>query len=69
LKYWEIIVDKLSAARWTWGYCSAVTPYGWRWIVDAHKGKRHIIESDELLSAFLELKSIRFVLGNPCSLR
>src|SRR4029453_430152 len=32
MKYWEVIADKLSAAGWSWGYCSAVTPYGWRWI-------------------------------------
>jgi hypothetical protein len=35
LKYWEIVADKLSAAGWSWGYCSAVTRDGWRWIVDA----------------------------------
>jgi hypothetical protein len=59
MKYWGIIADKLSAAGWSWGYCSAVTPYGWRWIVDAHKGdgRRYIVESDELLSAFLELEA------------
>jgi len=36
-------------------YSSAVTRDGWRWIVDAHKndGKRYIVHSDELLSAFL----------------
>jgi hypothetical protein len=30
-----------------------------RWIVDAHKGDghRYIVESDELLSAFLELEA------------
>jgi len=41
------------------GYCSAVTRKAWRWIVDAHKndGKRYIVESDELLSAFLELEA------------
>ena len=52
MKYWEIIADKLSTAAWMWGYCSAVTPLGWRWIVDAHKGdgKRYIVQSDELLS-------------------
>jgi len=38
MKYWEIIADKLSAAGWSWGYCSAVTKDGWRWIVDAHSG-------------------------------
>src|SRR5213078_3604228 len=60
MKYWEIIADKLHAAGWSWGYCSAVTPHGWRWIVDAHKndGKRYIVQSDDLLSAFLELQRI-----------
>lgn len=60
MKYWEIIADKLSAAGWWWGCCSAVTPFGWRWIVDAHKidGKRYIVHSDQLLSAFLELESM-----------
>jgi hypothetical protein len=58
MKYWEIIADKLSAAGWTWGYCSAITPEGWRWIVDAYReGRRYIIHSDELLSAFLELEA------------
>jgi len=30
------------------------------WIVDAHKGdgKRYIVQSDELLSAFLELETM-----------
>jgi len=48
----------VSVACWSWGYCSAVTRDGWRWIVDAHKndGKRYIVHSDELLSAFLELE-------------
>jgi hypothetical protein len=57
-KYWEISADKLSAAGWSWGYCSAVTRQGWRWIVDANRGdgRRYIIHSDELLSAFLELE-------------
>ncbi len=60
VKYWEMIADKLSAAGFTWGYCSAVTPCGWRWIVDAYKndGKRYIVESDQLLSAFLELEAM-----------
>ena len=57
MKYWEIVADKLSAAGWSWGYCSSVTSHGWRWTVDAHKGdgKRYIVRSDELLRAFLEL--------------
>jgi len=27
MKYWEIVADKLSAAGFSWGYCSAVTKY------------------------------------------
>ena len=38
LKYWEVVADKLSAAGWSWGYCSAVTRDGWRWTVDAYRG-------------------------------
>lgn len=59
MKYWELIADKLSAAGWTWGYCSAVTHHGWRWVVDVYRGdgKRYIVESDELLSAFQELEA------------
>ena len=58
MKYWEIVADKLSAAGWTWSYCSAVTRHGWRWVVDAYcgDGGRYMVESDELLSAFLELE-------------
>jgi len=37
MKYWELVADKLHAAGWSWGYCSAVTPNGWRWVVDALK--------------------------------
>jgi hypothetical protein len=60
MKYWEIIADKLSAAGWSWGYCSAVTQYGWRWTVDAHRGDgwRYIVQSGELLTAFLELEAL-----------
>jgi hypothetical protein len=54
VKYWEIIADKLSG----WGYWRAVTRDGWRWIVDAHReGRGYIVQSYELLSAFLELES------------
>jgi hypothetical protein len=36
-----------------------ITPNGWRWIVDAHReGRRYIVQSDELLSAFLELEAM-----------
>ena len=59
MKYWEIVADKLSAAGWSWAYCSAVTRDGWRRVVDAHRddGRRYIVHSDELLSAFLELEA------------
>ena len=59
MKYWEIVADKLSAAGWTWGYCSAVTQHGWRWVVDAYggDGRRYVVESDELLSALMELEA------------
>jgi len=59
MKYWEIIADTLSKAGWSWGYCSAVTHDGWRWIVDAHRanGRRYIFQSDELLSVFLEFET------------
>jgi hypothetical protein len=61
VKYWEAIANRLSAAGWTWGYCSAVTDVGWRWIVDAYRTgdstQRHIVESDDLLSAFLHLEA------------
>jgi hypothetical protein len=53
----EIIADKLSAAGISWGYCSAVTPDGWRRIVDTQReGRRYVVHSDELLNAFLELE-------------
>ena len=69
MKYWEIVADKLSAAGWSWGYCSAVTRDGWRWIVDAHReGHRYIVHSDELLSTFLALESAmirRVTAGQP----
>jgi hypothetical protein len=61
VKYWETIADQLSAAGWTWGYCSAVTRGGWRWFVDAYRtddrNRRYIVESDDLLSAFLHLEA------------
>jgi hypothetical protein len=49
------ILDRCGS--FSWGYCSAVTKHGFRWIVDAHReGRRYIVESDELLSAFFELE-------------
>jgi hypothetical protein len=59
MKYWEIIADTFSATGYTCGYCGAVTREGWRYIIDAHcgDGRRFIVESDELLTAFLELEA------------
>ena len=60
-RYWEIIADNLSKAGWSWG-CVAVVDREGRtlWIVDAHRdnGKRFVVRSDEMLSAFLELERI-----------
>jgi len=39
MKYWEIIADKIAASGSTWGYCSTMTPQGWRYIVDARCGE------------------------------
>jgi hypothetical protein len=54
-----LIADKIAASGWTWGYCSVATASGLHYIVDAHydDGRRFIVESDELLSAFLELEA------------
>jgi hypothetical protein len=60
MKYWEIIAENLSLAGWSWGYTSQVDSIG-RIIfsVDAHRsdGKRLIVRSDEILSAFLEIEN------------
>jgi hypothetical protein len=60
MKYWELIADKLSKAGWSWGCVSAIDSDGRTiWIVDAHRdnGKRFVVRSDEMLTAFLELKA------------
>jgi hypothetical protein len=59
----HLIIKDLIRQTSAWGamgYWSAVTRDGWRWIVDAHKGdgQRYIVQSDELLSAFLELEAM-----------
>jgi hypothetical protein len=59
MKEWEIIADNLSKAGWSCGYVSAVDSEGRTiWIVDAHRddGRRFIVRSDEILSAFVELE-------------
>jgi hypothetical protein len=48
-RYWEIIADNLSKARWSWGCVSAIDSNGRTiWIADA---------ADEKLTAFMELES------------
>src|SRR5438552_18112792 len=58
-KYWEIIVDNLSKAGWSWSCVSAVDS-GARtiFVADAHRddGKRFIVRADEKLSVFVELQ-------------
>ena len=59
MKYWELIADKLSSNGLVVGLSQG--GYG-AWLAleaDAHKsdGRRYIGESDELLSAFLELEA------------
>ena len=59
MKQWELIVDNLKKAGWSFGYVSAVGSEGRTiWIVDAHRddGKRFIVRADEKLTAFLELE-------------
>jgi len=54
MKYWEIIADNLSKARWSWGCLSAVDSRGQTiWIADAHRGdgQRFVVRADEKLSA------------------
>ena len=61
VKYWELVADKLSKAGWSLGWVSALDCKGRTlWIVDAHRdnGKRFVVRSDEMLSAFLELERI-----------
>lgn len=52
---------QFEESRWSWGCSAAVDSNGrTMWIVDAHRdnGKRFVVRSDELLSAFLELERI-----------
>jgi len=59
MKYWEIIADNLSKSGWTWGYTSLTDSAGQMLFnIDAHcDGKRYIVRTDELLTAFLELET------------
>jgi hypothetical protein len=60
-RYWEIIADNLSKAGFSWGCVSAMDREGRTiWIVDTHRdnGKRFVVQSDEMVTAFLELERI-----------
>ena len=65
LKYWEIVADKLSAAGWSWGYCSAVTRDGWRWIVDAHREGRRCGSAESQEVRFVLDHRYNFIHSNP----
>ena len=72
VKYWETAADKLIKAGWSLGWVSAVDSKGRTlWIVDAHRdnGKRFVVRSDEMLSAFLELERITHELALSALLR
>jgi len=59
VKHWEIIADNLSKAGFSLGWVSALDLEGRTiWIVDAYGyGKRFIVRSNEILTAFVELES------------
>jgi len=61
MKYSEIICRNVKKAASSLGYVSAIDSNARTiWIADAHRddGKRFIVRADELLTAFLELKSV-----------
>ena len=59
MKYWEIIVNKITKAGFSVGWVSALDDYGRTvWIGDGHlDGKRFVLRADEKLTAFLKLES------------
>jgi hypothetical protein len=62
VKYWEsslTISAKPAGAGWSLGWVSALDLKGRTiWIVDAHGyGKRFIVRSDEIRTAFVELQT------------
>jgi hypothetical protein len=61
VNYWKTIADKLSNSGWSYGYVSFLDSHGrMLWNVDAHRddGKRFVVRSEELLTAFLEHERI-----------
>ena len=55
---WERVADNVHKAGWSLGWVSALDTEGrTMWIVDAHGyGKRFIVRTDEMLTAFVELQ-------------
>jgi hypothetical protein len=61
VRYWEIIADNLSKARWSWGCVSVVDCDGRMiFVADAHRGdgQRFVVRADEMLTAFVELELV-----------
>ena len=58
--YWEIIADNLKQAEWELGCVATIDRDGRTiFIADAHRGdgKRFVVHSHEMLTAFLELEA------------
>ena len=55
---WERVADNVHKAGWSLGWVSALdTEERTMWILDAHGyGKRFIVRTDEMLTAFMELQ-------------
>jgi hypothetical protein len=68
-KDWEIIADNLHKAGWNLGWILALDVEGRMiWIVNTHGyGKRFIVRTDEILTAFMELESAICVSGDAYS--
>ena len=62
MKYWEIIADKLRKQGWSYGIARQATRQGLLYCVDAQRdGKRFIVKSEQLLTAFLALEAEKFL--------
>jgi len=55
-----LVAGKLSAAGWSWGIAAPLPEMAGVGLLTPTKGdgKRYIVQSDELLSAFLELEAM-----------
>ena len=60
MKYWEVITDNLSKAKWSWGCISSTDHEGRQfWVAAAERSDagRFIVGANEKLSALVELES------------